>query len=118
MTNLPKIEGEPYVYSAFPAYCTSPTGEKQVFEVEGDVPPGWQMPDGTFKGKPAPVAAPVVAPAPVADPVAGTTSEGEVDAAGTPWNADLHAATKGKTKAGLWRMKVGVARPEPAPLDL
>jgi hypothetical protein len=28
----------------------------------------------------------------------------------------LHAATKSKTKAGLWRMKVGVARPEP--LDL
>lgn len=39
----------------------------------------------------------------------------EVDAAGWPWSADLHAATKGKTKDGLWRMKVGVSRPDPKP---
>jgi len=38
--------------------------------------------------------------------------DGEVDAHGHPWNAELHAATKGKTKDGLWRMKVGVARPD------
>lgn len=36
----------------------------------------------------------------------------EVDAAGVPWNPDMHASTKGKTKDGLWRMKVGVPRPE------
>jgi hypothetical protein len=40
---------------------------------------------------------------------------GEVDAHGHPWSADLHAATKGKTKDGLWRMKVGVSRPAPLP---
>jgi hypothetical protein len=40
---------------------------------------------------------------------------GEVDAHGHPWSADLHASTKGKTKDGLWRMKVGVSRPDPKP---
>lgn len=38
-----------------------------------------------------------------------------VDAHGHPWSADLHAATKGTTKDGLWRMKVGVSRPDPLP---
>lgn len=53
------------------------------------------------------------------------TGEGtEVDADGHPYDPALHAATKSKTKAGLWRMKVGVARPAPRvptpgqPLDL
>jgi hypothetical protein len=40
---------------------------------------------------------------------------GEIDAHGHPWSADLHASTKGKTKDGLWRMKVGVTRPDPKP---
>jgi hypothetical protein len=39
----------------------------------------------------------------------------DVDAAGWPWSPELHAATKGKTKDGLWRMKVGVTRPDPKP---
>jgi hypothetical protein len=39
----------------------------------------------------------------------------EIDAHGHPWSADLHASTKGKTKDGLWRMKVGVTRPDPLP---
>lgn len=42
-------------------------------------------------------------------------SEGELDAHGWPWSADMHASTKGKTKEGLWRMKVGVTRPDPKP---
>lgn len=42
-------------------------------------------------------------------------SDGEIDAHGHPWSADLHASTKGKTKDGLWRMKVGVSRPDPKP---
>jgi hypothetical protein len=42
-------------------------------------------------------------------------SDGEIDAHGHPWSADLHASTKGKTKDGLWRMKVGVTRPDPLP---
>lgn len=45
----------------------------------------------------------------------------EIDAHGHPFDANLHAATRSKTKDGLWRMKVGVKRPAPAkgyPLDL
>jgi hypothetical protein len=46
---------------------------------------------------------------------------GAVDAHGHPYDPALHAGTGSKTKAGLWRMKVGVARPDPKagyPLDL
>lgn len=43
------------------------------------------------------------------------SNDGEIDAHGHPWSADLHASTKGKTKDGLWRMKVGVSRPDPLP---
>lgn len=39
----------------------------------------------------------------------------EIDAAGWPWDESLHASTKGTTKDGLWRMKVGVSRPDPKP---
>lgn len=46
--------------------------------------------------------------------VTASPSDG-IDAHGHPWSADLHASTKGKTKDGLWRMKVGVSRPDPLP---
>lgn len=39
----------------------------------------------------------------------------ELDADGWPWSADLHSATKTKTSKSLWRMKVGVKRPDPKP---
>lgn len=39
----------------------------------------------------------------------------EVDAHGWPWAADMHASTRTMTKEGLWRMKVGVTRPDPKP---
>lgn len=42
-------------------------------------------------------------------------SDGELDAGGWPWNEEMHASTKTKTKEGYWRMKVGVSRPEPKP---
>lgn len=42
-------------------------------------------------------------------------SDVEVDAHGWPWSEELHASTKGTTKDGLWRMKVGVSRPDPKP---
>lgn len=42
-------------------------------------------------------------------------SDATVDAHGHPWSAELHASTKGTTKDGLWRMKVGVTRPDPMP---
>lgn len=43
------------------------------------------------------------------------TDDGELDAHGHPWSADLHASTRGKTKEGLWRMKPGATRPDPKP---
>lgn len=49
------------------------------------------------------------------------TDKPELDAHGHPWSAELHAASKSKTRAGLWRMAVGKSRPAPAkgfPLDL
>lgn len=46
---------------------------------------------------------------------AASPSDGEIDAGGHPWNPELHASTKGKTKDGYWRMKVGVSRPDPLP---
>ncbi len=46
-------------------------------------------------------------------PAAGNSDE--IDAHGWPWSAELHASTKGQTKDGLWRMKVGVTRPDPKP---
>lgn len=49
------------------------------------------------------------------EPAPSGGDAGEVDAAGWPWSPELHASTKGKTKDGLWRMKVGVARPDPKP---
>ena len=66
--------------------------------------------------------APTAAAPSAADEQSGFAAEaspaadsGEVDAGGWPWSADLHASTKGKTKDGLWRMKVGVSRPDPKP---
>lgn len=62
-----------------------------------------------------------MAPTPPTPPAPPAT---EVDADGHSYDPALHAATKSKTKAGLWRMKVGVARPAPLvpkpgqPLDL
>jgi hypothetical protein len=44
-----------------------------------------------------------------------------LDADGHAYDPKLHAGTGSKTKAGLWRMKVGVKRPAPKtkpPLDL
>lgn len=68
------------------------------------------------KASPAPSAD---APATTGETLAETASlpvdDGTVDAHGWPWSADMHASTKGMTQDGLWRMKVGVKRPDPKP---
>lgn len=51
----------------------------------------------------------------VAEASQAATDDGTVDAHGWPWSADMHASTKGMTQDGLWRMKVGVKRPDPKP---
>lgn len=70
----------------------------------------------------APVASPKptgAAPTPAAVQLEDTAevslpvNEADVDAHGHTWDPELHASTRGKTKDGLWRMKVGVARPDP-----
>ena len=109
--------------SKWPAWYYGPAGEAQVFENADDVPKGWKDHPAKHKGAapatPATPDAPATPAAPAA-PVASTGTE-ELDAAGWPWTPELHAASKGKTGQGLWRMKVGVTRPAPKitqPLDL
>lgn len=71
----------------------------------------------------APKISTTAAPAPVAEPsqasgaaeASQAADPDEVDAHGWPWSPELHASTKGMTKDGLWRMKVGVTRPDPKP---
>lgn len=46
---------------------------------------------------------------------ASLSDDNVLDSAGWPWSPDLHASTKGVTNDGLWRMKVGVKRPDPKP---
>lgn len=61
------------------------------------------------------VAATATTNAPAPAPAAEQSDPSVVDAHGHPWSPDLHASTKTQTKEGLWRMKVGVSRPEPLP---
>lgn len=100
----------------WPAWFNGPKGETAIFDKAEDVPTGWTSgaEKRTVKGS-AP--SPTPTPAPAGDPAAAPTAT-DVDAQGWPWSAELHASTKAKTKDGLWRMKVGVSRPAPMPLDL
>lgn len=92
----------------WPAWRYGPNGQSRIFENEKDVPAGWaDHPTRVKGGEKAPKAAPTPTPTPKAAE--------DVDADGWPWSADLHSATKTKTQAGLWRMKVGASRPGPKP---
>lgn len=109
-----------YEYQAWPSYATGPNGERQVFNSEAEVPAGWSHHGETKKGKASP-ATPAPAPTSESKPAdAEGKPVGEKDAAGTLFDPDRH--TGSKTQAGLWRMKVGVSRPEsesqPVKLDL
>jgi len=88
-----------------PAWFYGPNGAAKIFDNLDDVPAGWQDHPSKIS-----TTAPVIekAQTPVSDP-------NEVDAHGHRWSADLHAASKSKTNAGLWRMKVGARRPDPLP---
>jgi hypothetical protein len=107
----------------WPAWFSAPDGSKSaVFETPEDVPNGWTS--GAEKqsagGKPA-KAAKTSEKAPEPKKPEGGAANAELDAHGHAYDPALHAATKSKTSAGLWRMKVGVKRPAPAPgypLDL
>lgn len=79
----------------------------------GPIIPGVTTKENPTAAAPAPVAEQSTASgAAEASPAA---TDGVVDAHGHPWDENLHASTKTQTKEGLWRMKVGVTRPEPLP---
>lgn len=94
----------------WPAWFNGPNGEAAIFQNESEVPRGWTS--GAEKITVAGLREPAVPVAPTL-PAGGTVEE--IDADGHPWNAEIHAASKSKTKAGLWRMKVGATRPDPLP---
>jgi hypothetical protein len=113
----------------WPSWRYGPKGEAQVFNSPGEVPTGWlEHPSLHEKGMsahgwpfdPTLHAATKIAPAGRGD--AGQVVQSvDQDAHGWPFDPTLHAATKTKTKDGLWRMKVGVKRPDAKPgypLDL
>lgn len=99
-------------YHPWPSWAHGPNGEAEIFHSEDDVPHGWRHHETVKGGKPA-----KAAPAAPAEPA--PAGDGERDASGTVYDPARHAASKGKTNAGLWRMKVGVSRPahESAPLQ-
>ena len=96
----------------WPSWRYGPQGEAQVFASAGEVPAGWKEHPSHFdkpeKAASTKAVAPAKAPGDAAD----------VDAAGWEFDPALHASTKTKTSAGLWRMKVGVSRPAAKKLDL
>lgn len=100
----------------WPAWFSSPDGKTSaIFGAAEDVPNGWTSgaEKQTLDGSPH--------VPPSSTDVEDIVLIDEVDAHGWPWSAELHASSKSKTKNGLWRMKVGVSRPDPKPgrpLDL
>lgn len=96
----------------WPAWFSSPKGDRSaIFESPEDVPTGWTSgAEGQSAGKAPKAAAKSEAKDPPALPPAD-----DLDAHGHAYDPGLHAATQSKTKDGLWRMKVGVKRPDPAP---
>lgn len=89
----------------WPSWRFGPNGQSDVFNSEDDVPKGWVAHPSLLTEK---------APAAVVSTTAAT-DDADLDVAGWPFDPALHAATKTKTSAGLWRMKVGASRPEPKP---
>jgi hypothetical protein len=95
----------------FPAWFNGPKGESEIFNTPEEVPTGWTS--GAEKIS-------VSGKKPAKVETVDQTGTAEIDADGHAFDPALHTGTK--TKAGLWRMKVGVTRPAPvtagAPLDL
>lgn len=106
----------------FPSWRYGPGGQSQIFNSEEEVPAGWvdhphKVEEKAPKASPSPTkTAEPSKPAkqPATEPTKVDTN-GDLDAHGHPYDASLHAATRSKTKDGLWRLKVGAKRPDPAP---
>jgi hypothetical protein len=98
----------------WPAWRYGPDGASDVFDSAAEVPAGWQDHPSKVTEKPAPRPTPAATGAAPA-PGAITDATRDVDAEGWPFDPALHAATRSRTQADLWRMKVGVTRPAPKP---
>lgn len=102
---------KPYSYLAYPFVSKGPDGAEEVFESEAEIPAGWTLPEGGVKGGKAKAKlAESEGAQQNATDGAEQSEQPEVDAEGTPFDPAMHTGTL--TKAGLWRMKVGVKRPE------
>lgn len=121
---------------SYPAWFYGPDGQSQVFNDDGEVPAGWHdhpskvITSAKTGSKPMPAQTDKV---PEAQRGSGPANPGDqggndggkpadpaiadqsntLDADGWPWDAKMHSATQSRTKAGLWRMKVGATRPAP-----
>jgi hypothetical protein len=97
-------------FQAWPSWRYGPDGQSKLCENEAEVPKGWGDHPAQFEKEEKPAKA-------TEEPAADAP---DVDASGAPFDPELHAATRSLTKDGLWRMKVGVKRPEApaAHLDL
>lgn len=93
----------------FPAWFYGPNGQSQIFNSEDEIPKGWVDHPAKVSSKDTGTVVP--------EPDGGltVTELDALDADGWPWDETLHAATRSQTKAGLWRMNVGVKRPDPKP---
>ena len=112
----------PVPISQFAAVCAllggASTGTIAAADRPSPAPAPQPQPQPQPQGTASPASEPSAEQAATAaanDDVADAGDPNELDAGGWPWSADMHAATKGKTKDGFWRMKVGVSRPDPKP---
>lgn len=81
--------------------ATPPVSAPEAAQVFAQVPTPVPAP-------PAPPAAPMAAvPTPPAAPT--TPANVDVDTEGLPWDARIHASTKTKTQAGVWKKRKGLA---------
>jgi hypothetical protein len=102
----------------WPAWYSDPkTGKSAIFECAEDVPNGWTTgAEGrSAKDSPKPVLKAAEGGGSNETKAEKQPIPADLDAHGHAYDPALHAATQSKTKDGLWRMKVGVSRPDPAP---
>jgi len=115
----------------WPSWRYGPKGAADIFNSEDEVPEGWQDHPSKVDGniddpEPEKAEEPVEQETDKVErerinALGGAVTDTNLDAEGWPWEPEMHAPTKTKTSKGLWRMKVGVSRPEPKPgypLDL
>lgn len=95
----------------FPSWRYGPNGQAKIFNAAAEVPDGWH--DHPHKVKAPAEKSPPPSPNTSTSKAPSGDAKPEIDAHGWPFDPKLHASTRTKTKAGLWRMAVGVTRPEP-----